>query len=194
MAAPSNSPRRLPPQKLLLAILDYNPVTGVLVWRERHPEMFGGDTIRCRQFNTRRAGKEALCSRDRCGYKRGALFGQFVYSHRIVWKMVHGEDPPGQIDHINGAVDDNRIENLRSVDDAENRKNQALPVDNKSGRIGVHWWGTAGCWKAEISVDRQRKHLGIFASFEDAVAAREAAEARFGFHPNHGRNPAMKGS
>ena len=40
---------------------------------------------------------------------------------------------------------------------------------------------------AYITVDSHMKILGRFKSLEDAVAARKAAEAKYDYHPNHGR-------
>ena len=42
-------------------------------------------------------------------------------------------------------------------------------------------------WVAEIKVNRIKKHLGQFDTFDAAVAARKAAEVEFGFHENHGK-------
>jgi hypothetical protein len=41
--------------------------------------------------------------------------------------------------------------------------------------------GRARIWK-----NKKYKHLGYFTKFKDAVAARKAAEQKYGFHPNHG--------
>ncbi|WP_220386166.1 HNH endonuclease signature motif containing protein, partial [Klebsiella pneumoniae] len=55
-----------------------------------------------------------------CGYKRKDGYirvkvdGALVMAHRIVWKMLHG-DEPSFIDHINGDRSDNRPKNLRAV-------------------------------------------------------------------------------
>ena len=43
-------------------------------------------------------------------------------AHRVIWALVHGEWPEGQIDHINGVRDDNRLENLRVVTNQDNQK------------------------------------------------------------------------
>jgi len=37
-------------------------------------------------------------------------------------------------------------------------------------------------------VDGKTIHLGRFDKFEDAVAARKAADIKYGFHPNHGKS------
>lgn len=57
------------------------------------------------------------------GYRRVRLLGQSWAEHRVIWKMVHGVDPVGVIDHINGIRDDNRIANLRDVTPAQNGLN-----------------------------------------------------------------------
>jgi hypothetical protein len=51
----------------------------------------------------------------------------------------------------------------------------------------VHWYKKDSVWQAEIMVNRKTRYLGRFANFEDAAAARKAAEIDFGFHQNHGR-------
>ena len=46
-----------------------------------------------------------------------------ICAHRFIWECVNGDIPDGyEIDHINSVRDDNRIENIRCVTSAENRK------------------------------------------------------------------------
>jgi len=45
--------------------------------------------------------------------------------HRLVWVLVYGRFPK-QIDHINGNPKDNRIENLREVNQSENDMNRVF--------------------------------------------------------------------
>ena len=48
---------------------------------------------------------------------------KYIGAHRFIWECVNGDIPDGfEIDHINSVRDDNRIENLRCVTMAENRK------------------------------------------------------------------------
>lgn len=49
-----------------------------------------------------------------------------IQLHRAVWALCHGRFPAMQIDHLNGDKRDNRIENLREVDRAENNNNKRL--------------------------------------------------------------------
>ena len=49
-----------------------------------------------------------------------------ILLHRAVWALCHGRFPAMQIDHLNGDKRDNRIENLREADGAENLNNIRL--------------------------------------------------------------------
>jgi hypothetical protein len=131
-------------------------------------------------------GKETLATPTVYGYLQGGVCGGVVATHRVIWAIVYGYWPK-QIDHINGIRTDNRLVNLREVDDAENRKNMALRKDNASGHHGVRLNTTTNKWRAEIRVARKSIHIGCYSLKADAIAARKAAEAALGFHPNHGR-------
>jgi hypothetical protein len=90
------------------------------------------------------------------------------------------QPPEGKIvDHINGEKNDNRKCNLRVCTYCENNMNTTVRKDNKSGTTGVFWENQSGKWKAEISYNKKRKHLGLFDKFEDAVNARKKAEVMY---------------
>jgi hypothetical protein len=107
-------------------------------------------------------------------------------AHRVAWALCYDRWPAEQLDHVNGAKADLRIRNLREVTNAENGRNQRRSAANKSGRIGVHWHKGDRRWRASIGLDGRPCYLGSFVSFDEACAAREAAERIFGFHENHG--------
>jgi len=179
-----NSPRPLPAQSYLRECLDYAPDTGALAWRERPLAHFKSRACAA-AFNARCARRPAF-EAIRSGYKSLNLDRRRYSAHRLIWKWVTGDDPE-IIDHINGDRTDNRWENLRSTSCGENQRNVSLYRNNKSGRVGVLFHKASGKWCAHIRVKRRNIHLGLHSSFEDACAARAAAEAEHGFHANHGR-------
>lgn len=174
-------------------LLYYDKDTGELFWKQRDISWFSDQKLWskdqcCRRWNTSFSGKPALSYRNKkLGYFMGNILGCVSYQHRAIWHLVTGELPL-HIDHINGNGFDNRWINLRSVPQKENLKNRQIPINNSSGVIGVAWMPKAGKWRAAIQIDYKSISLGHFDVFEDAVAARKAAEAKYGFHPNHGRS------
>ena len=176
--------KRTPCQTKLKFLLHYEESTGLLTWKERGPAWFS-NVKTLRLWNAQHAGQAALNTLYD-GYKRGLINGSFFRAHRIIWKLVYGTEPD-QIDHINGDRADNRLENLRNVSGLENCRNLPISASNKSGCPGVSWKTRDRIWQSKITVQGRVIHLGSFRQYEAAVSARKAAEARFGFHPNHGR-------
>jgi hypothetical protein len=174
--------KALPSQQSLLAVLRYEPLTGRLYWLPRASNKALG-FANADRWNANFAHREAFTTKIRNGYLTGKVEGKTYLAHRVIWKMACGEDPEF-IDHINGRKDDNRIANIRSVPYAENTKNKALHRNNKSGIVGVRRDGSA--WRAVIQVDGKKMEVGRHKRIEDAIAARRAAEAQYGFHQNHG--------
>lgn len=163
---------------------------GVLIWLPRPPTEFApgnyGEDASANAWNAKNAGKRALNSAHNQGYRAGTFLGRRTLAHRVIYKMFHGIEPD-HIDHINGDRADNRICNLRSVSIGQNQKNQKIHKRNQSGVAGVDLHKPTGKWQARISSNNQHIYLGLFNSFEGAVTARKQAEARYGFHKNHGR-------
>ena len=181
----------LPTSDELNRLLRYDADSGFLYWRKRTPDMFNATAKRsaewtCKSWNTRFAGKPALNCLDTHGYCHGSIYNKLYQAHRVIWCMIVGTWPV-EIDHENGDPDDNRFENLRDVSHVENQRNQKNRTDNTSGHMGVHWNKQLNKWEARIKTDGRKKHLGLFTSLDDAIAARKAAERQYGFHNNHGR-------
>jgi hypothetical protein len=170
----------------LRKLIDYDPDTGALTWKRRTAETNPDDKGRVR-FNTRFAGKPALTTDSGRGYRYGRVFWVTYYSHRVAWAMHYGEWPQ-VIDHENGVRDDNRISNLRSGTYSDNARNAAMPNTNTSGHVGVYWHKQRSKWNARIKMDKKCLHLGLFTDKDDAIRARKAAEVKYGFHENHGRD------
>lgn len=174
----------------LRTLLRYEPETGKLFWLARTPEMFVAKeqpaAHSCAIWNRRFAGQEALTANTGRGYRQGSIFGKKCFAHRAAWALASGSWPEADVDHINGDRSDNRADNLRSATRTENGRNQKLRSTNTSGAMGVSK-ARGDAWQAYVKVDGVSRHLGTFASKEDAVRARRAADKALGFHENHGR-------
>lgn len=58
-------------------------------------------------------------------------------------------------------------------------RSRRLRSNNTSGCTGVVWHKDIGRWDASICFKGERHYLGLFDNYEDAVKAREEAEARY---------------
>ena len=179
----------LPSQEVLRQLLDYVPETGKLYWKERPFSMFRDGAQSAQHnaaiWNAKNAGREA-CSSTANGYLETSLHRTPVLAHRVIWKMVTGEDAQS-VDHIDGDKSNNRFVNLRGVTQIENGQNQVLRKNNTSGVMGVYWSKPHNKWIARLNYKYKTIYIGIFETFDEAVAARRAAEREYGLHPNHGR-------
>lgn len=164
----------MPSQEDLLSVFRYEPQTGEIFW------------VNPPKFQRKLAGKLAFQKSERSGYKVGDLYGKTFKAHRIIWKMMTG-DEPDEVDHIDGNRGNNSWDNLRSVSSQANRRNAALSKNNTSGFIGVRFAKNVQKWTAYITVNYRAINLGLFGTMEEAIAARKAAEIQHGFHANHGR-------
>lgn len=115
--------------------------------------------------------------RDKDGYLVSCYHfdGQqrFVRFHRIVMHTL-----PGQfVDHINKNRADNRKQNLRCCNRAENARNRGVYASNTSGVTGVFYDKERDKWVASITYNNKRLLLGRFTLKKDAVEARLAKES-----------------
>lgn len=149
--------------------LRYVPDTGCLYWR-----------------NGPRRGR-LVKTNDGHGYIIVTLRGLGRKKlHRIIWLMMTGKWPAGEIDHINRKRDDNRWSNLREASPLQQRRNMSMLAANKSGVTGVYWCELKNRWKAQVSVNNKNRSLGHYKRKADAVTARKLAEQKLGFSFGHG--------
>ncbi|WP_336804058.1 HNH endonuclease signature motif containing protein [Erwinia aphidicola] len=145
---------------------------GVFYWRE------SAKGVKRKDF---RAG----CIRN-TGYEAIRINRRMYQSHVLAWLYEYGEFIPGEIDHINGVRNDNRISNLRRCNRSENSINRGKQSNNKSGVPGVGYRADTNSWYAFIGkgkvkkngvvVSSGRTYLGCFKTKEEAVEARKSAE------------------
>lgn len=163
--------KKLPAQEYLSSLFDYKE--GALYWRIR------------KAYKTKVG--DLVGHVNNHGYRTVIIDGKTYRCSRIVWKMVNGVEPIGDIDHIDGNRDNNSIENLRDIKKALNSRNRKTPKTNKSGVIGVSWNKNLKKWHAQCYLNKKRKHLGFFKVLEEAKRAREIFERENNYHKNHGR-------
>lgn len=145
-------------------LLCLDEATGVLTWRIARGKMAAGSLAGTPQ---------------NAGYRQVRLDGVRILEHRVIWLMVHGSWPQGDVDHINGIRSDNRPGNLRDVSRLVNLQNQRRPHQiGTSGRLGVTWDKRNKFWKAAIRVNGRSKHLGRFDDLDAASAAYIQAKRR----------------
>lgn len=173
--------KHLPSQEELRELLDYDPETGLLTWKERPIALCTSPRAQ-KIFNTRFAGRRAAAPNTQ-GYQQVMIRGRNYRAHRVIWKMMTGEEP-NEVDHINGQRSDNRWANLRDVDARTNHRNMCRSQANTSGVTGVGWMPDQSRWRAYIGF----KHLGSFDCVGQAIRTRKSAEKSEGYHPNHGRS------
>ena len=106
------------------------------------------------------------------GYRYISFDNVSYRANRLAWFYAFGKWPAGQIDHINGNRDDNRLANLRDVTGRANSQNRLGANKNNSVRLlGVCYRPKTEKWKAQISVGGRSIHLGYFLTAEEAQAA-----------------------
>lgn len=101
--------------------------------------------------------------------------GTARYVHRLIWLYHHDEWPAAQIDHMNGDMHDNRIENMRVVGNGENAQNRRVRGVTFERRK------QARPWRARIMVDKRSVSLGYFDTEAEALA--EYQRAKLLYHP-----------
>jgi hypothetical protein len=167
------------PPEMVSDILSYNKNSGELTWLPRDGNSW---------FNGQYAGRAAFNRKNSAGYLVGQIKGSHFKAHRVAWCLHYGEWPDGFIDHINGIRDDNRIENLRSVDHSTNCRNRGMYSTNTSGFTGVSFDKRSGKWRAGYRKNNRYHELGYYNCPTAAAVAVAKARSEAGFACDHGKN------
>lgn len=146
----------------LREVLHYDRDTGLFYWKETiSPKAVKGSVAGMVRSN---------------GYRVIVIDKEVHRAGRLAWLYVHGEFPTKLIDHISADKSDDRIDNLRLAEFAENSWNIGITRRNTSGFKGAYKskWG----WWSSIVVHGKRTHLGSFSSAPEAAAAYASAANR----------------
>lgn len=152
------------PIDVLRQLLRLDVETGRLYWLPR-----GNPS-----FDTKFAGKEALATPTKEGYRCGAIFNCRRQAHRVVFALYYGRWPDGDTDHEDTDPGNNRPGNLRDATRRQNSQNQK-PKGGTSPYKGVSWDSANKKWQAHgRSAAGRSTRLG---RFTDEIAAAEAYDA-----------------
>lgn len=168
--------KALPSRNYLTECFDYDFQSGNLTWKQRPLSHFV-DSWRMNQSNSRNFGN-VVSMVSASGYIEVKISGNTYKSHRIIWKIVTGEEP-SIIDHINGDRTDNRFINLRLATKIQNGANRGISSNNESGFTGVSYHSRDDKWQSYITVNGSRLYLGSFESLDSAIISRQNAEIKY---------------
>ena len=124
---------------------------------------------------TGRASGKVAGNLDTYGHRQIKFQGKLYLAHRLIWLLVTGKNPIGEIDHINGNKDDNRFSNLREATRSQNMAN----ISPRGAFKGTTFHKGSGKWTARIRTPEKRYFLGYFNSQEQAHEAYKAAAAKY---------------
>jgi len=161
-------------QQRLKEVLDYDPETGVFIWKAST------------------SGREVVGSvagaPNWAGYWRIGMDSHRYKAHRLAFLWMEGHFPDADVDHINGNRSDNRWQNLRPASRTINMQNTKRYLNNKSDFTGIAFEAKTKKWRAEIKANGKQRYLGVYDKFWQALATRKIAERKHGFHVNHARS------
>ena len=136
-------------QEYLVENFLYNPLDGLLI---------------------KRKNKKVCGWENNFGYLQVQILKRKYLVHRLAFLYVHGVFPENQIDHINGDKKDNRISNLRDVNNSVNNRNRITSKTKNSatGKLGILLYKRTGKYKAQMSINGKDIHIGYFNSVKEA--------------------------
>ena len=138
----------------LKQMLRYEPDTGLLFWTDAANKSVRGK----------------LAGTFNRGYVLVMYKSKFYKAHRIAWLLTHGSWPKEMIDHIDGNPSNNKLNNLRDVNNHINQCNRyKARVDSKSGLMGASPYRNK--WRSQIKRNGVIKYLGVFNTAQEAHEA-----------------------
>lgn len=138
--------------------LKYDLITGNFIWVQKTSKSF-----------TKPLGSIAGSDNGK-GYIIIEFMGKSYKAHRLAWYYHYNKWPEGQIDHINGITNDNRIENLRDVTSSENSKNRLYHRDRTlKPLLNIHYRKSKNFYEVIIN----KKYIGGSINLNTAIQIRD---------------------
>ena len=160
----------LPPLEELKEHFDYNPDTGIIIWKKpTNPRIKVGAE----------AGHKTVKTKNLVYREIKFNYTQYK-AHRLAYYMYHGIDPRNNdVDHEDRNGLNNKINNLRLATRLENSRNRKFQKNNTSGVTGVTWDKRRGRWVAQLKLNGKYKFLGYYLNIQDAAQARKEGEKKY---------------
>lgn len=157
-------------QDRLKELIDYNPETGIFLWKVD-------------RTNKTKKGMFAGRLNKKSGYWQIGIDSNNYYAHRLAFLFIDGYLPENGLDHIDRDKLNNKWNNLRETSTICNMRNRNIFKNNKSGITGIHWHKSTNKWYSKITALGKQICLGVFDNLIDAARARWEAEIKYNF-PN----------
>jgi hypothetical protein len=117
------------------------------------------------------------------GYLQIQWNRKLFVAHKLIFAYHHGWTPP-IVDHIDGDISNNKIENLRAATVSENQCNAKRRSNNSSGYKNVRKHGRK--WQVCIIKDGRRHYYGCYEDPQEAaIIAQRAREKLHGTFARH---------
>ena len=159
----------------LKELITYNPETGMVSWK-----VSPSRNIKLGE----RAGY--FCKSKKKTYRSITILGERRREHCWAWFYITGSLPINEIDHINGDGTDNRWCNLRHVTSSENRHNQRMLCNNKSGINGVFWSNSKKSWVVTFVIEGKQRTIMQTKDFFEACCTRKSLDRAHNYSLQHG--------
>lgn len=163
---------QLPTAAHLKEWFDYDPETGIFIWKKVHCSNVG------------LLGSPAGTT-NKHGYVLIGVPGFWqIQAHCLAWIWVHGLTiGGGEIDHKDTNPSNNAIWNLRLATSSQQKQNRKVQSNNRSGLKGAYFHAAhkGKKWRSQIKADGRLIFLGYFQTAQEAHEAYgNAARKHFG--------------
>jgi hypothetical protein len=112
------------------------------------------------------------------GYRKIQFRSKSWLVHRLVFCYHHGYFPE-VVDHIDGNVENNRIENLQGCTQVENIAKARIFKTNKTGFKGVSYRKAAKKYEGYFWKNYKKVHCGLWNTPEEAYLEREKQRKQY---------------
>lgn len=161
-------------QEELKSKVDYDPDTGIFLWKNNQQKKASWNT---------RFGRKAAGGIGWDGYIRISFGVHAIAAHRLAFLYMNGVMPSHEVDHINGKRNDNRWCNLRAATRSQNLANWSiLHYKNKTGFHGVQLRDKEKRTKPYfVTIGVRGKYIygGYFSTPEAAAAAYDVLAKKY---------------